>query len=132
METRHLLILAEKSLQTSLIERQVSALSNTEVHRFLPVEAVFKSHNFIADLVLIDYDYLNDMERKFLVPDFDMLGWPLLIHNVPEEHFNEKLLRWKVLKGLLLRNAQIKHINESIQYIFGGGLWLPRPIWKNC
>ncbi|GAM59908.1 hypothetical protein JCM19232_241 [Vibrio ishigakensis] len=96
------------------------------------MEAVFKSHNFIADLVLIDYDYLNDMERKFLVPDFDMLGWPLLIHNVPEEHFNEKLLRWKVLKGLLLRNAQIKHINESIQYIFGGGLWLPRPIWKNC
>lgn len=127
METRHLLILAEKSLQTSLIERQVSALTHTEVHTFLPVEAVFKSHNFIADLVLIDYDYLSDMERKFLVPDFDMLGWPLLIHNVPSEYFAEQLLRWKVLKGLLLRNAQIKHINESIQYIFNGGLWLPRP-----
>ncbi|WP_261817443.1 helix-turn-helix transcriptional regulator [Vibrio gallicus] len=130
METRHLLILAEKSMQTGLLEQQVSTIPHLEVRVLLPVEAVFKSHNLLTDLVLIDYDYLIELERRALVPDFDMLDWPLLIHNVPCERYDQKLLRWKILKGLLLQTANLEHINESIEYIFEGGLWLPRPFME--
>ncbi|WP_261874154.1 helix-turn-helix transcriptional regulator [Vibrio rarus] len=127
MSTRNLLILAEKNLQTSLLERQLATGLHFDVQVLLPEEAISQSHCLIVDLVLIDYNYLCDMEKQHLLPDFDMLNWPIMVHNVPIDAVKENLLRWTLLKGVLLKSALVKHINESIECIFNGGLWLPRP-----
>ncbi len=127
MNTRTLLILAEKNLQTSLLEKQLATNLGLNVHTCLPDEAIANSQNLVADLVLIEHSYLRDIDSKQILPDFDMLSWPLMVHNVPATPLDEDLLRWKLLKGVLLKNAMVEHINESIEYIFNGGLWLPRP-----
>ncbi|MGR5236750.1 response regulator transcription factor [Vibrio alfacsensis] len=126
MGTKHLLLLAENNLQTSLIARQLSMIDNVNMTTCLPQEAVFRSHTLSVDLVFIDYDYLQQIESDGELPDFDLFGWPLMIHNVPSEQVDSELLRWKLLKGILLRNASVTHISESVKYIFKGGLWLPR------
>ncbi|MGR5471484.1 DNA-binding response regulator, partial [Vibrio astriarenae] len=69
-----------------------------------PQEAVFRSHTVNIDLVFIDYDYLVQLESLGLLPDFDLLGWPLMVHNVPNSQVDNELLRWKFLKGILLRS----------------------------
>ncbi|OBT16057.1 helix-turn-helix transcriptional regulator [Vibrio sp. UCD-FRSSP16_10] len=127
MSTRNLLILAEKNLQTSLLEKQLSSCLDLNVLVYLPEEAISKSHSLVTDLVLIEHSYLCAMEGRCLLPDFDVLNWPLLVHDVPANLVDEDILRWKQLKGVLSKNALIKHINESIEYILNGGLWLPRP-----
>ncbi|GAD88559.1 MULTISPECIES: helix-turn-helix transcriptional regulator [Vibrio] len=126
MSSRNVMILAEKSLQTSLLEKQLTASLNLNVFTYLPDEAISKSHNLVADLVLIEYDYLRKIKDERVLPDFDMLNWPLMVHDVPPDEVDEDILRWKFLKGVLLKNALVKHIHESIDYIFSGGLWLPR------
>lgn len=126
MGTKHLLLLAENNLQTSLIEGQLSTLPGIYVKTCLPEEAVFRSHTMHVDLVFIDYDFMRLLEARALLPDFDLFGWSLMIHNVPNERVDNELLRWKLLKGILLRNASVTHISESVEYIFQGGLWLPR------
>lgn len=126
MGTKHLLLLAENNLQTSLIEGQLSTLPDIYVKTCLPEEAVFRSHTMHVDLVFIDYDFMRLLEARSLLPDFDLFGWSLMIHNVPNERVDNELLRWKLLKGILLRNASVTHISESVEYIFQGGLWLPR------
>lgn len=126
MGTKHLLLLAENNLQTSLIEGQLSTLPDIYVKTCLPEEAVFRSHTMHVDLVFIDYDFMRLLEARALLPDFDLFGWSLMIHNVPNERVDNELLRWKLLKGILLRNASVTHISESVEYIFQGGLWLPR------
>ena len=126
MGTKHLLLLAENNLQTSLIEGQLSIAPDVKVRTCLPEEAVFRSHTMSIDLVLIDYDFMRRLESRGLLPDFDLFCWPLMIHNVPSESVENELLRWKLLKGILLQSASVSHISESVEYIFQGGLWLPR------
>lgn len=126
MRIKHLLLLAESNLQTSLIESQLSTIGNVKVMTCSPQEAVFRSHTVNIDLVFIDYDYLVQLESLGLLPDFDLLGWPLMVHNVPNSQVDNELLRWKFLKGILLRSAAVTHISQSVDYIFKGGLWLPR------
>ncbi|BCN25049.1 helix-turn-helix transcriptional regulator [Vibrio alfacsensis] len=126
MGTKYLLLLAENNLQTSLIAKQLSSISEVKITICLPQEAVFRSHSINVDLVFIDYDYMLQLESTNCLPDFDLFGWPLMIHNVPGDQVDNQLLRWKLLKGILLRDASVAHISESVGYIFKGGLWLPR------
>ncbi|EDP57268.1 response regulator transcription factor [Vibrio sp. AND4] len=126
MGIKHLLHLAENNLQTSLIEKQLSIVPEIKVRTCLPEEAVFCSHTMSIDLVLIDYDFMRRLESREELPDFDLFAWPLMIHNVPSHNVENKLLRWKLLKGILLQSASVDHISESVEYIFQGGLWLPR------
>ncbi|CAE6892836.1 COG2197 Response regulator containing a CheY-like receiver domain and an HTH DNA-binding domain [Vibrio sp. B1REV9] len=126
MGTKYLLLLAENNLQTSLIAKQLSSISEVKITICLPQEAVFRSHSMNVDLVFIDYDYMLQLESTNCLPDFDLFGWPLMIHNVPSDQVDNQLLRWKLLKGILLRDASVAHISESVGYIFKGGLWLPR------
>lgn len=126
METRHLLVLAEQNLQSSLLETQLKNLPSVEVNVCLPELAVSKSHSLSVSLTLIDYLYLERLDKKGLAPDFDSFVWPVMVHNVPSHTIDPKLCRLKMLKGVLFRDACVKHINTSVEYILGGGLWLPR------
>lgn len=126
MITRHLLLLAESNLQSSLIAKQLQQLPNIDVGLCTPQDAIFRSHQMRVDLVFVDYDCLNEPELQSKLPDFDLFGWPLMVHNVPNGAVKQDLLRWKLLKGVLLKNASVSHMAEGVKYIFSGGLWLPR------
>ncbi|MFA0697864.1 DNA-binding response regulator, partial [Vibrio sp. 10N.222.49.C9] len=62
MNTRTLLILAEKNLQTSLLEKQLSTNPNLHVHTCLPEEAITNSQTLVTDLVLIEHSYLRAID----------------------------------------------------------------------
>ncbi len=126
MRTKHVILLAEKSLQSSLIEKQLSSIPNINVQTLLPEEVVCRSHTLSVDLVFIEYDFMRQLESRGMLPAFDLFDWPLMIHNVPTESIQVDLFKWKLLKGVLLKNASVTHITESIEYILDGGLWLPR------
>ncbi len=126
MRTKHVILLAETSLQSSLIEKQLSSIPNVNVQTLLPEEVVCRSHAFSVDLVFIEYDFMRQLAARGTLPDFDLFGWSLMIHNVPTESIQVDLFKWKLLKGVLLRNASVIHITEGVEYILEGGLWLPR------
>ncbi|WP_423839854.1 response regulator transcription factor [Vibrio mytili] len=126
MGTRNVFLLAEDNLQSRLIEEQLSSITDVEVKTYLPGELIYHSNEVSVDLVFMDYDLMQQCKTQFKLPDFDLFGWPLIIHNVPTSGVQVELLSWKLLKGVLLRNAPIKDIRESVEYVLSGGLWLPR------
>ncbi|MEF1312404.1 response regulator transcription factor [Vibrio mytili] len=126
MGTRNLFLLAEDNLQSRLIEEQLSSLPNVEVKTCLPGELTFHSNKLNVDLIFMDHDLMKQFKSQYKLPDFDLFGWPIMIHNVPNVGIQPDLLSWKMLKGILLRNAPIKDIRQSIEYVLDGGLWLPR------
>lgn len=123
---KHVLLLAENNLQSNLIEKQLLSISSLEVQTCLPQEAIYQSHNLPVDLVLIDFSFLQQLDQQEVAPDFDLFGWSLMVLNVPDDKVYKELLRWKFLKGILMSSASIKHITDGVEYIFDGGLWLPR------
>lgn len=126
MRTKHVILLAEKSLQSSLIEKQLSSIPNVNVQTLLPEEVLCHSHTLSVDLVFVEYDFMRQHESRGTLPAFDLFDWPLMIHNVPTESIQTDLFKWKLLKGVLLKSASVAHITEGIEYILEGGLWLPR------
>lgn len=126
MGTKHLFILAEDNLQSRLIEEQLSLIPNVNVKILLPEDVVFNCHYLNVDLVLMDYDFIPQLSVSDKIPDFDLLGWPLMVHNVPNQCVKTNILRWTLLKGVLLRNAPVTAIRDCVEHIFNGGLWLPR------
>jgi LuxR family transcriptional regulator of csgAB operon len=126
MKAKQLVLMAENNLQTRLIKEQLS-LPDTAIRTCLPNEIVLHSATLRVDLVIIDYEFMRQLEDRGLLPDFDLFGWSLMIHNVPKDSVIKDVLRWKLLKGILLRNAPLSHLNTCVEYICQGGLWLPRP-----
>lgn len=126
MGTKHLFILAEDNLQSRLIEEQLSLIPSVNVKILLPEDVVFNCHYLNVDLVLMDYDFIPQLSVSDKIPDFDLLGWPLMVHNVPNQCVKTNILRWTLLKGVLLRNAPVTAIRDCVEHIFNGGLWLPR------
>ena len=126
MDTYTLMLLTQKNLQSSLIQQQLSTIKNVSVESCAPEQLVELSVKRKVDLVVVDYAYLDDMLREDALPDFELLGFGLLVHNVPEEAQNFTFVRWKFLRGLLLQSASVDHLTQSVKYILSGGLWLPR------
>ncbi len=126
MRTKHVILLAEKSLQSSLLEKQLSSIPNVKVQTLLPEEVVCRNHALSVDLAFIEHGYLRMLDAQGMLPDFDLFDWSLMIHSVPMEPFQADLLKWKMLKGILLKSASVTHISDGVEYILKGGLWLPR------
>ncbi|MDF5149386.1 DNA-binding response regulator, partial [Vibrio parahaemolyticus] len=105
MEKKHLILLAESNLQSNLIKKQLSSIHDVDVKIMQPDEVVFRSHSLSIDLMFIDYDFMRQLEMQGKLPDFDLFGWSFMLHNVPCEKEQTDLLHWKLLKGILLRNA---------------------------
>ncbi|RJX75746.1 DNA-binding response regulator [Vibrio sinensis] len=126
MPLKNLVILGEKNLQASLIEQQLE--QNVEANIIIEPHHQLSDvcGESVIDLVLIDFDYLEQLFSQDALPNFDLLGVNLLVHNVPTEKLDHAFIYWRSIKGLLLNSAPIKHLCESVLYILKGGLWLPR------
>ncbi|WP_202599315.1 helix-turn-helix transcriptional regulator [Vibrio sp. V39_P1S14PM300] len=121
-----LVILTEKSLQSSLIEQQLASITQLNIQTCSAEQLNRLSSSFMIDLVLLDYHYLVELTDSDSLPDFDLLGVHILVHNIPEGELNELFIRWRSLRGMLYQSASVEHLTESVTYIMNGGLWLPR------
>lgn len=126
MNNRTLIILAEQSLNSSLVQQQLASIEDLTVQVCNPDELTKLSWDLVVDLVIVDYQYLEDLTSANALPNFDVLGLSILLHNIPSEGFNETLMSSRSLKGLLFQNASVEHLTDSVKHILNGGLWLPR------
>lgn len=126
METRTLIILSEKNLQSSLIEQQLTLIKDTKVEICNSEELTGIANKEMIDLVLIEYQYYEKLSELDLLPDFDLLELGLLIHNVPDGKLDEIITKWLLLKGILFDYSSVDHLIKSVICILNGGLWLPR------
>lgn len=123
MNIKNLLIISENALQNNLIKNQLNKIENIKIETS-EVSELSKQNNI--DLVIIDFNACKELEQSEQLPDFDVLNLGVLVFNVPEHNQNDMCIRWKSLKGLLLEEAKIEHLPESVECILNGGLWLPR------
>ncbi|WP_114764916.1 helix-turn-helix transcriptional regulator [Vibrio rhodolitus] len=131
MTNKHVVILSEKSLQTSLMEQQLGEHLDVEV-TVCPVNHLTDSMDQDSlDLVLVDFEQLAFMIGNQTLPNFDLLKLDILIYNMPKEDMQCEYVYWHSLKGILLNCAPIDHLYKSVGYILNGGLWLPRKCLEN-
>ncbi|MGF1909463.1 response regulator transcription factor [Vibrio kasasachensis] len=127
MSNEHVVILSEKTLQTSLMEQQLT--QNLDIH--LDVVSVLQSEKSTIALVLVDFEQLQPMIASNTLPNFDLLKLDILIYNMPPESTQCEFAYWQSLRGILLNSAPIEHLYKSVRYILNGGLWLPRKCLEN-
>ncbi len=123
MNIKNLLIISENTLQNNLIKNQLSDIDNLSI---MSCDASELAKRDDIDLVIIDYCLYETLDKSSRLPDFDILDQSILIFNVPSDKQNDICARWKSLKGLLLEEADIDHLPQSIDCILKGGLWIPR------
>lgn len=123
MNIKKLLIISENALQNNLIKKQLNNIESITITACNTSE-LSKYHD--VDLAIIDYFFYDTLNRSSQLPDFDILNLNILIFNVPLEKQADICIRWRSLKGILLEEAEINHLQQSIECILKGGLWLPR------
>jgi len=126
MNNQVLVILAEQSLNSSLIKQQLSSLQLLTIYICNPDELLKLSREKVVNLVLVDYQYMEEMDKNSTLPNFEVLGLNLLLHNVPDTELREEFVNSTSLKGLLFQDVSVEHLTESVMHVLNGGLWLPR------
>ncbi|KOO11914.1 hypothetical protein AKJ18_26675, partial [Vibrio xuii] len=91
-----------------------------------PDELLKLSREKVVNLVLVDYQYMEEMDKNSTLPNFEVLGLNLLLHNVPDTELREEFVNSTSLKGLLFQDVSVDHLSESVMHFLNGGLWLPR------
>ncbi|WP_232060509.1 helix-turn-helix transcriptional regulator [Vibrio ponticus] len=124
--TKYVVILSEKSLQTSLMEQQLTEKLNVRVEVFSATQLDKDTNDEPINLILVDFEQLQMMITNEVLPNFDLLKLDVLIYNMPQNELHCEYVYWQSLKGILLSNAPIDHLCESVAYVLSGGLWLPR------
>ncbi|ROV58951.1 DNA-binding response regulator [Vibrio ponticus] len=126
MTIKHVVILSEKSLQTSLMDQQLSAKLDISLEVVSAKMLVTEERDKPIDLILVDFEQLEFMVINQTLPNFDLLKLDILIYNMPKDELLSDYLYWQSLRGILLSCAPIDHLSKSVAYVLSGGLWLPR------
>ena len=126
MLTKYVIILSEKTLQTSLMEQQLTEKLDIIIEVIPPTQLASLCSRSSIDLVLIDFEHLQSLVQNDAVPNFDLLKLDVFIFNMPPESMQCEYVYWQSLKGILLNDAPIEHLYQGVEYVLNGGLWLPR------
>ena len=126
MTTKHVVILSEKSLQTSLMEQQLTEHLDIKLDIVTADQLNDIASQHTINLILIDFEQLQFMIANNILPNFDLLKLDILIYNMPSESMQCDIIYWQSLRGILLSCAPIDHLHKSVGYVLNGGLWLPR------
>ncbi|WP_162047653.1 helix-turn-helix transcriptional regulator [Vibrio taketomensis] len=126
MLNKYVIILSDKTLQTSLMEQQLTEKLDISIDVTAPSQLTPTSSLSCVDLVLIDFEQLETLALNQAIPNFDLLKLDVFIYNMPPESMQCEYVYWPSLKGVLLNNAPIEHLYKSVEYVLNGGLWLPR------
>ncbi|KII76402.1 helix-turn-helix transcriptional regulator [Vibrio renipiscarius] len=126
MTKKHVVILSDKNLNAGLIQRQLQEELDIIVSTLPPHQLVSALDEQTIDLVLIDFFNINELIQNNQIPNFDLLGVDVLVHNTPSCELDHPFLYWHTLRGILINTSPIHHLHQSVGYILSGGLWLPR------
>lgn len=126
MTAKQVIILSEKSLQTSLMEKQLTEKLDVDIEVLSATQLDNEIVPKPIDLILVDFEQLKTMIATEILPNFDLLKLDVLIYNMPQDEIHCEYVYWQSLKGILLSNAPIDHLCKSVSYVLKGGLWLPR------
>lgn len=131
MSNERVVILSEKTLQTSLMEQQLTERLDINLEVLSALELAPSAALQEIDLVLVDFEQLQLMVSSSTLPNFDLLKIDILIYNLPPESIECDFIYWSSLRGVLLNTAPIEHLYQSVRYVLQGGLWLPRKCLEN-
>lgn len=131
MSNEYVVILSEKTLQTSLMEQQLTEKLDINLEVVSTLKLAPSAAQSNIDLVLVDFEQLQLMIDNGTLPNFDLLKLDILIYNMSPESMMSECIYWQSLRGILLNNAPIEHLYKSVRYILNGGLWLPRKCLEN-
>ncbi len=131
MSNKRVVILSEKTLQTSLMEQQLTEKLDINLEVLSASELAPSAAQQDIALVLVDFEQLQLLVNGGTIPNFDLLKIDILIYNMPPESTQCEFIYWSSLKGVLLNTAPIEHLYESVSYVLLGGLWLPRKCLEN-
>lgn len=131
MSNERIVILSEKTLQTSLMEQQLTERLDINLVVLSAQELAPSAAQQEIALILVDFEQLQLMISSGSVPNFDLLKIDILVYNMPPESIQCEFVYWSSLRGILLNTAPIEHLYQSVSYVLQGGLWLPRKCLEN-
>ncbi|EGU43160.1 hypothetical protein VII00023_18369 [Vibrio ichthyoenteri ATCC 700023] len=126
MTKKHVVILSDKNLHAGLMERQLYEELDVSVSTIPHSQFTAAGSEQITDLALLDFTQIKPLVQSNQLPNFDLLGIDVLVHNTPKVELDHPFLYWHSLKGILVNTSPIQHLHQSVGYILNGGLWLPR------
>ena len=126
MAKKHVVILSDKNLHSGLMERQLHDELDINVSTIPHSLLTTTTNDQQTELVLLDFEHIEPLMQTNQMPNFDLLGVGVLVHNTPEAQLEQPFLYWHSLKGILINTSPIHHLHQSVGYILNGGLWLPR------
>lgn len=121
-----LVVVGDEIFKISLIKKELSEMPDLEVEHMTLKELKLHRTQEDINLVMLDFSVLEDgLCNDFFV---DGLGYDILIFSAPKGSVEEKIMKWKSVKGVLPYTAPIEHLRKSVHHILRGGMWMPR----NC
>ena len=85
MSNKRVVILSEKTLQTSLMEQQLTEKLDINLEVLSASELAPSAAQQDIDLVLVDFEQLQLLVNSGTIPNFDLLKIDILIYNMPPE-----------------------------------------------
>lgn len=126
MAKKHVVILSDKNLHSGLMERQLHQELDVSISTLPHSQLASIASEQLTDLALLDFSQIEPLIQSNQMPNFDLLGIGVLVHNIPETKLDQPFIYWHSLKGILVNTSPIHHLHQSVGYILNGGLWLPR------
>lgn len=122
---RRIVIIGSEAFKVSLIKSELSILCNVSVEIITIEELISENEIQDVSLIMLDYLSLDAVDNvDFLLRN---LGIDILLFSAPEVGIEDRVIKWRNIKGILPHTAPIEHLKKSVQLILDGGMWISRP-----